>query len=205
MYEIEKGILRARRITHQLLGFAKKDDPIFAEIDLMELVKEAVYLVNREAANKNIEIVRKTTSHQTTIWSDPYLLRQVFINLLTNAIHSIGTDGRITTRIEEEKKEVKITLQDTGTGIPKENLNKIFEPFFSTKPTGEGTGLGLFVTRGIIEKLGGSIEVESLLGEGATFTIRLPVYRKIKEDLGQDERIRFLDKFSSNDQKKSTP
>jgi signal transduction histidine kinase len=202
--KIEKGIARARRITHQLLGFAKKDDPIFAEIDLMELLEEAVYLVSREAANKNIEIVRETTSDKRTIWSDPYLLRQVFINLLTNAIHAIGTEGKITTLFEVVDKEIKLTVRDTGAGIPKENLNKIFEPFFSTKPPGEGTGLGLFVTRGIIEKLGGSIEVESRLGQGTSFTIRLPVYRKIKEDLDQDERIRFLENLSLSDQRKST-
>jgi len=94
-------------------------------------------------------------------------------------------------------------VRDSGKGIPKENLKKIFEPFFTTKPPGEGTGLGLFVTRGIIEKLGGTIAVESRLGQGASFTIKLPKYRKIKENQDQDERIRFLDHLAN--QSKSVP
>ncbi len=76
-----------------------------------------------------------------------------------------------------------ITVRDTGHGIPKENQEKIFEPFFSTKSPGEGTGLGLFVTRGIIEKLGGTIELESQVGQGASFCISLPTYHEIKEEV----------------------
>ncbi len=201
--KIEKGIDRARRITHQLLGFAKKDDPIFAEVNLRELVDEAVHLVNREAANKDVEIMREMDPDKSIVWSDPYLLRQVFINLLTNGIYATGAGGTITIRLEAVGGEINLTVRDSGKGIPKENLKKIFEPFFTTKPPGEGTGLGLFVTRGIIEKLGGTIAVESRLGQGASFTIKLPKYRKIKENQDQDERIRFLDHLAN--QSKSVP
>jgi signal transduction histidine kinase len=185
------------------LGFAKKDDPIFAEVNLKELVDEAVHLVNREAANKDVEIVRQMDPDKSIVWSDPYLLRQVFINLLTNGIYATGAGGTITILLEGVDGEINLTVRDSGRGIPKENLNKIFEPFFTTKPPGEGTGLGLFVTRGIIEKLGGTIKVESRLGQGTSFYIRLPKYRKIKENQDQDERIRFLDDLA--DQSKSTP
>jgi signal transduction histidine kinase len=191
--KIEKGVDRARRITHQLLEFAKKDDSVLAEVNLMELADEAVQLVKREAANKEIEIARETAPNLEFIWSDPYQLRQVLINLLTNAIHATGSGGRITIVIEDVDGEINLTVQDSGQGIPKENLAKIFEPFFSTKSPGEGTGLGLSVTRGIIEKLGGTIKVESLLGHGTSFCIRLPRHCEIKEDQDQDERIRFLD------------
>jgi len=201
--KIEKGIDRARRITHQLLGFAKKDDPIFAEVNLRELVDEAVHLVNREAANKDVEIMREMDPDKSIVWSDPYLLRQVFINLLTNGIYATGAGGTITIRLEAVDGEINLTVRDSGKGIPKENLKKIFEPFFTTKPPGEGTGLGLFVTRGIIEKLGGTIAVESRLGQGTSFTIKLPKYRKIKENQDQDERIRFLDHLAN--QRKSLP
>ncbi len=194
--KIEKGVDRAKRITRQLLGFAKKDDFVLAEANLMELANEAVQLINREAANKDIEIVQEMAPNIDTIWSEPYQLRQVLINLLTNAIHATGSGGRITIMLEAVDGEVALTVQDSGHGIPKENLDKIFEPFFSTKSTGEGTGLGLFVTRRIIEKLGGTIEVESLLGRGTSFCIRLPRYCEIKEDLDQDERIRFLDNLA---------
>ena len=200
--KIEKGVMRAKRITHQLLGFARKDDSVFAEVNLMELVEEGINLVNREAVNKNIEILREIAPDKNTIWSDPSQLRQVLINLLTNAIHATNVGGKITIRLEAMDETITLIVQDTGQGIPKENLNKIFEPFFSTKPPGEGTGLGLFVTRGIVEKLGGIIEVTSKLGNGASFYIMLPRYFKIKEDLDQDERIQFLDNLAK--QSKST-
>ena len=191
--KIEKGVMRAKRITHQLLGFARKDDSVFSEVNIMELVEEGINLVNMEAVYKNIEIVREIAPDKNTIWSDPSQLRQVLINLLTNAIYATNVGGKITIRLEAMDETITLIVQDTGQGIPKENLNKIFEPFFSTKPPGEGTGLGLFVTRGIVEKLGGIIEVTSKLGNGASFYIMLPRYFKIKKDLDQDERIQFLE------------
>jgi len=191
--KIEKGVMRAKKITHQLLGFARKDDSVFSEVNIMELVEEGINLVDREAVYKNIEIVREIAPDKNTIWSDPSQLRQVLINLLTNAIHATNVGGRITIRLEAMDETITLIVQDTGQGIPKENLNKIFEPFFSTKPPGEGTGLGLFVTRGIVEKLGGTIEVTSKLGHGASFFITLPRFFKRKKDLDQDERIQFLD------------
>jgi two-component system NtrC family sensor kinase len=200
--KIETGVDRAKRITHQLLGFAKKDDSVLVEINLGDLADEAAQLVHREAANKNIEIVQEIEPDIGTIWSDPYQLRQVLINLLTNAIHATGSGGRITIIIAALNGEINLTVQDNGQGIPKENLDKIFEPFFSTKSPGKGTGLGLFVTRNIIEKLCGTIEVESRLGHGTRFCIRLPRYCEIKEDLDQDERIPFLDNIAK--QKGST-
>jgi two-component system NtrC family sensor kinase len=196
--KIETGVDRAKRITHQLLGFAKKDDSVLVEINLGDLADEAAQLVHREAANKNIEIVQEIEPDIGTIWSDPYQLRQVLINLLTNAIHATGSGGRITIIIAALNGEINLTVQDNGQGIPKENLDKIFEPFFSTKSPGKGTGLGLFVTRNIIEKLCGTIEVESRLGHGTRFCIRLPRYCEIKEDLDQDERIPFLDNLSKH-------
>jgi len=194
--KIEKGVDRARRITHQLLGFAKKDDSVLVEVNLSELADEAIQLANREMANKEIEIIRETAPNTGTIWSDPYKLRQVLINLINNAIYATESGGKITIMLEAVNGEINLTVQDNGQGIPKENLDKIFEPFFSTKSPGKGTGLGLFVTRGIIEKLCGTIQVESQLGRGTRFYIKLPRYCEIKEDLDQDERIPFLDKIA---------
>ena len=181
--KIEKSIERTRRITHQLLGFARKNDSIVSEVNLRELVDEAVQLVNVESTNKDIEIIQKIDSSIGTIWSDPSQLRQVLINLLANAIHATMAGGKITVILEDTSDVVSLTVKDTGKGIPKENLERIFEPFFSTKSPGEGTGLGLFVTRGIIEKIGISIEVESQLGEGSSFCVKLPKRLEIKERL----------------------
>ena len=172
--KIEKSIERARKITHHLLGLVRKGASVVSEVDLKTLLEEAVVLIQRDARNKGIEIVISPESPSCVIWSDPYPLRQVLINLLTNAIHATGAGGKITLSLEDMAEEVMLAVVDTGHGIPKENVEKIFEPFFSTKAPGEGTGLGLFVSRGIIEKLGGAIRVESKLGQGTRFTIRLP-------------------------------
>jgi len=186
--KIEGGVDRARRITHQLLGAARKDDSILSEVNLEELVHEAVQLVYREAANKDIEIIQKPDPSLNAIWSYSYQLRQVLINLLTNAIHAIDSGGRITIILESVGDEVALTVRDTGEGIPRENLGKIFEPFFTTKSPDKGTGLGLFVTRGIIEKLGGEVSVESRTGKGSSFCVRLPKNDKHKNGLGKNNR-----------------
>ena len=181
--KIEKGVERAKRITLQLLGSVKQTDSTLSEVDLKELVDETVGLLQKEAANKDVEIVQVIDPAIGSIWTDPYKLRQVLINIITNAVHATGPGGKITIMLEPVDDRVALTIQDTGQGIPKEHLKKIFEPFFSTKPPGEGTGLGLFVTRSIIEKLGGEMDVESQLGQGTSFCIRLPICPDVEGEL----------------------
>jgi signal transduction histidine kinase len=105
-------------------------------------------------------------------------LSQVFVNLLLNASHALGDDGpdrhRITIRTWTEGNDACVSVRDTGGGIPAEHLARIFEPFFTTKPVGEGSGLGLAIVHGIVTSLGGTIEVTSVAGQGATFVITLP-------------------------------
>ena len=172
--KIENGVERARRITHELLGSVKQNESVLSRVDLEELINEAIILIKNEAAGRNVQVNNRVASTDSVIWSEPYKLRQVLLNLLTNAVHATGSGGSITVDLERSGDGVELTIQDTGEGIPKENLARIFEPFFSTKPTGKGTGLGLFVSRSIIEKLGGEISVESKLGQGTRFCIRLP-------------------------------
>jgi two-component system, NtrC family, sensor kinase len=173
--KIEEAVERARRITHQLLGFVQKDaDSTLMETDLADLIEETVDLVNREASHRNIEMVRNVDPDARKIRTDSYQLRQVLVNLVTNAIHATGDGGRIEIQLTRKDDQVQLMVSDTGEGIPRENLKRIFEPFFSTKSPGKGTGLGLFVTRNIVEKLGGTIDVSSRVGAGTTFTIILP-------------------------------
>jgi len=174
LLKIEKGVDRAKRITHQLLGFVRKQDAAFSRVNLPELAGETIELIRKDAQGKGIAVEIKAESAAGSIWSDPYQLRQVLLNLLTNAVHATGKGGRIILSIESLKDGVLLTVRDSGAGIPRENLRHIFEPFFSTKNPGEGTGLGLFVSRGILDRLGGRIEVESSLGQGATFRVWLP-------------------------------
>lgn len=172
--KIQRGVQRARAITHQLLGSVRKHEPVLAHIQLAELIEETIQLVHKAAENKKIVVTRHFPPGLPPMWIDPNQIRQILINLLTNAIHATDLDGKITVRIESEKNGIHLAVQDTGKGIPKENMEKIFEPFFSDKPPGEGTGLGLFVTREIVDRLGGTIDVHSRIGVGTTMTLWIP-------------------------------
>jgi signal transduction histidine kinase len=103
-------------------------------------------------------------------------LVQVFVNLITNACHSMPRGGNVVVSTSCESGEVVIRVRDTGSGIRPEHLGRIFEPFFTTKPDGKGTGLGLSIVQGIVENHGGDVQVNSELGAGTTFTIRLPAH-----------------------------
>ncbi len=172
--KIEKSIKRARKITHQLLGHVKKQKSQISEVDLKALLSETLGLLEREVENKNIQINWKTDKKKKVLWSDPYQIRQILINLLSNAVHAVKKNGSIDLFLSETKVDIILEIKDNGIGIPKKNLGKIFDPFFTTKPFDEGTGLGLFVVHKIISSLGGEVTVESTLGRGSCFMIKLP-------------------------------
>ncbi len=196
--KVEKSVERAKRITHQLLSFVRKTDSSFSQVDLPGLIEETLQFLEHETKKRNIKIIRKIASGPAALWSDPYRIRQALINLLTNAVQAIGAEGEITLAVEDSVDHTALTVSDNGPGIPRENLARIFEPFFSTKSPGEGTGLGLFVTRGIIEKLGGTVTVDSEVGKGASFCIRLPKQlKKVDEFVGGGAED-WIDKVSSH-------
>jgi two-component system, NtrC family, sensor kinase len=177
--EIGRQVSRCKDITHKLLDFARKKEPLIQSVDVNRLIEDMAKLVEREAVLKNIKIERVYAEDLPGIQTDPPLLRQVILNLLNNAGYAVGKDGTITvTTFTSGGPGIHIAIQDTGTGIPEENLSKIFDPFFTTKPQGKGTGLGLSICHGIIERLGGRISVISELGKGSTFTIHLPIAGK---------------------------
>ncbi|MFI5355398.1 MAG: sensor histidine kinase, partial [Desulfobaccales bacterium] len=131
--------------------------------------------VEKEAMNNHIAIERRYDPELPLIYSDAPELRQVALNLLSNAAQAIGKNGTITIVTRRVGvNAVELVIEDTGCGIPEENLEKIFEPFFSTKPPGQGTGLGLSISHGLIQQLGGSIRVRSAVGQGTSFIITLP-------------------------------
>jgi len=195
--KVEKSVERAKRITHQLLGFVRKTGSSFSQVDLAGLIEEALQLIEHETKKRNIKIMRDIAAAPGAIWSDPFRIRQALINLLTNAVHAVGSEGVITLALKDTGDAVEIAISDSGPGIPRENLARIFEPFFSTKSPGEGTGLGLFVTRGVIEKLGGTVTVDSDVRQGACFRIRLPKQlKKVDEFVGEGAE-NWLEKVSS--------
>jgi signal transduction histidine kinase len=195
--KVEKSVERAKRITHQLLGFVRKTDSSFSQVDLAGLIEEALQLIEHETKTRNIKIIRNITAASGTIWSDPFRIRQALINLLTNAVHAVGSEGVITLTLKDSGDQVEITISDSGPGIPRENLTRIFEPFFSTKSPGEGTGLGLFVTRGVIEKLGGTVAVDSEVCKGASFCIRLPKQLKKADEFVGEGVENWIENVSS--------
>jgi two-component system NtrC family sensor kinase len=176
--EIDRQVHRCKEIIQKLLGLARDAKPVYQLIDVNDLVAQMSVLIEREAADKKITVYKSLQEGLPEILSDPPLLRQVILNLLTNAVYAVDQHGSIHLSTRAADDVVEITIQDTGCGIPTENLNKIFSPFFSTKPEGKGTGLGLALCRGIIERLGGRITAESLVGECTTFTVYLPLDRK---------------------------
>jgi len=187
--KIDTAIERAKRITHQLLGFVRKPENLFSETDLKVLVSETVEFVAKEAERKGVQIVRDVERAYGIIWSDPYEIRQVLFNLLVNAIAAVESGGIITVAIKDTDSRVMLSVEDTGKGIPKENMEKIFEPFFTTKPPGMGTGLGLYITSGIVSLFDGKIDIESRVGQGTVFKVTLPRNRDAREFMGDNKDI----------------
>jgi two-component system NtrC family sensor kinase len=175
--QVVQQVERCTEIIRNLLDFSQQRQPVMQELDLNRLTEDMARLVEREAKPSNIEIVRQYQGQLPAVYSDAPQLRQIILNLLINAGQAIGRDGAITvsTRPAEEGEMVELVISDTGCGIPAKDLPKIFDPFFTTKPAGQGTGLGLAICHGLIQRLGGRITVESRVGQGATFTVRLPV------------------------------
>ena len=181
--KIDNAVNRAKIITHQLLGIVRKDNAVLSEVNAREFLDEIIQMAGVEIKNKDIEIIKRIDDTLTTVWIDPHQVRQVLINLVTNAVHATAAGGKIFLTLEDSGEDILFIIKDTGEGIPRENLEKIFEPFFTTKSPGNGTGLGLFIIRGIIEKLGGKINVDSRVGVGTSFCITFPKRLKLKTNL----------------------
>jgi len=175
--KIEYHIVRAKTVTHRLLGFARRMEPVSEAVIINTVLDESIDFLENEARYRNIDIQVDYSPDLPHITSDPAQLQQVFLNILNNAIDAIGKDGQITikTRYLRKNNEVAVEIFDNGPGIPKEVIDKIFDPFFTTKEVGKGTGLGLSISYSIVEKLGGRMMVASDEGQGTTFSIYLPV------------------------------
>ena len=186
--KVETGVERARRITHQLINTTVQPETRIKEFHLDALAAEVVELTFKMAQDAGVDVFWRVESGQTVIWSDSFQVRQVLINLVNNAIQAVGSGGQVEIVVKGDPETVIIQVQDNGPGVPPENLERIFEPFFSTKPPGQGTGLGLSVSRGIAENLGGSLSVESKLGRGATFSLTLPRFTEPPEDKAGAEK-----------------
>jgi two-component system, NtrC family, sensor kinase len=166
---------RCSGIINNLLRFARQDQPQFLPLDVNAAVDAALAIVDHQLALQGIRIVRETGKDLPPVAGDFNQLQQVLVNLAINAQQAMaGRRGELCVRTRSSSGQVLIEVQDAGPGIPPELQARIFEPFFTTKDAGQGTGLGLSVSYGIIENHGGRIEVHSPPGQGATFVISLP-------------------------------
>jgi signal transduction histidine kinase len=170
-------VSRCSDITHKLLDLARNRKPVSQAADVNQLVEDMLELVERESGPRRIRIRRRFAPDLPAVTSDPPLLRQVFLNLLINAVQAVDRDGDIVITTFSEGNMACIEIRDTGPGISKKDRERIFNPFFTTKAPGQGTGLGLSVSLRIVNELGGDIQVQSSPNKGAAFTVRIPFKR----------------------------
>lgn len=167
---------RCKRIVGDLLNFAREQEMLTQQSNMHDILEQAIHSVSSQASFTKVEIIRCFVPDLPLIQADPAQLVQVFVNLLNNAADAMSEGGTITITTRYSKdRGVEIDIADTGRGIEKKNLEKLFTPFFTTKPFGKGTGLGLSIVYGIIKMHRGQIQLSSQVGKGTTFTVTLPI------------------------------
>ncbi|MBW1721596.1 MAG: two-component sensor histidine kinase [Deltaproteobacteria bacterium] len=168
--------MRCKEITHKLLSFARKTDSTIQDVKVNDLIEEVVSLSSQRARYSNVTINTDLQRDLPSIRMSISELQQVLLNLINNALDAMeNAGGSIDVRTRLKGDYIEIEVSDNGPGIPKANLTRIFDPFFTTKPIGKGTGLGLSICYGIIKKLGGEIEVHSIVEVGTTFHVCIPI------------------------------
>jgi two-component system NtrC family sensor kinase len=167
---------RCQRIADALLDFSRRQPIVPQLTDLNALLQNVIEVEQRHEKYTGVPIVTEFDPALSLIQADAALLRQVIINLLNNAVEAMPKGGRLTLRTRQQPAGmVTVEVADTGVGIPPENLHRLFQPFFTTKPPGQGTGLGLTIVASIVRQHHGQISVQSQVGHGTTFTFHLPM------------------------------
>ncbi|MBN8472931.1 PAS domain S-box protein [Corallococcus exiguus] len=166
---------RILRFTRDLVSYARPAQDRPERVSLNAVVDMAVGFCEHVVSQARVSVQREYSSDVPPLAAVRANLVQVFVNLITNACHAMQPGGLVYLSTLQEGPEAVVRVRDTGTGIEQRNLSRIFEPFFTTKPEGRGTGLGLSICQGIVENHGGRLTVESTLGQGTTFTVRLPL------------------------------
>ncbi|MDD4873874.1 MAG: ATP-binding protein [Dehalococcoidales bacterium] len=180
--KMEEAVIRCSKMVRSLMDFARQSSLKFSEVNLNGIIDNVLDLIAQLNNIDNIEIKKNLAPSISTITADSDQLQQVLINILQNAIHSMPAGGVLTLNTSVVGDYVKIDIEDTGYGIPPENMNRIFTPFFSTKNEVKGVGLGLAVSYGIIKRHNGTIDIQSKVGKGTTFSIKLPAHPENDEE-----------------------
>ena len=166
---------RITRVMNQLLAIARRRPAERRALSLRQTIEENLEMFRERLARHRIQVELDFAEAAPVVSADADQMSQVFLNLIMNAIHAMPDGGTLRVEGSQVDGNLRISLADTGHGIPDEHLSRIFDPFFTTKETGKGTGLGLTVVKGIIEEHGGTITVESEPGRGTTFTLTFPI------------------------------
>jgi len=173
--KIEEHVERARKVVHNMLGYARRMEPRREDVDVNDTLKQTISLLDNYARINNIGIQTDFRSDLPIIAGDQAQLQQVFLNLLSNAIDALGKEGAIQVKSRKIGSQIHVRIADNGPGIPSSQQKKVFDPFFTTKDTGKGTGLGLWVSYNIMEKMGGGLALRSEEKKGSTFTVQIPI------------------------------
>jgi PAS domain S-box-containing protein len=190
LLKMEEELERISRIIRNLLDFSRQSEPNIRSIDINKVLDAALLLVGHQIDLENIKLEREFELNLPLVLGDFDQIQQVMINIILNAIQAMPNGGNLTITLtsakgveiqDTVKDTLRIDIKDTGIGIPEENLEKLFTPFFTTKEKGKGVGLGLPVVHGIIERHKGKIEVKSIPNQGTTFTIYLEAFDEKKD------------------------
>jgi len=168
---------KCKKIADELLNFAKENHPKKELADVNNLLEDVLLIIHKQAAQNNISVTKKLDAAVPLTRFDPNQMEQVFLNIMINAFEAMPDGGTLTvqTLLKNNKRQIEIDFTDTGSGIPKESLEKVFEPFYSTKCEEGGTGLGLTICKEVIKEHDGSIEIKSFIDVGTTVSVTLPV------------------------------
>ena len=171
---IEQEIVRCRGAVDKLMLLAQPISAKPTRVSLNQAVSDTLSLLRFQTRRQNIEVVERLDPAIPLIWARDSGIRSMCMNLMMNAVQAMTSGGTLTITTEVTAGGVRMTVQDTGPGIPDDYLDRIWDPFFTTKPVGKGTGLGLSITHRIVHRHGGTIRVESHRGHGARFIVELP-------------------------------
>ena len=175
LHEVLGEVERASSLVKNLLEFSRrKKSQAFELIDLADIIDATIRLVQNQLTLSNIRLKKHIPENIPKINGNSDSLKQVFVNLFFNAIQAMPEGGSLTVVVSQDANFVSVQIADTGVGIPQDVMDRIFDPFYTTKPVGIWTGLGLSIVYGIVKKHGGHIEVQSEQGKGTTFTVFLP-------------------------------
>jgi signal transduction histidine kinase len=177
---VRRELKRVESLVTQMVRYNTPAKPVFSEINLHEVIDHSLLMLERQFKDKSIELNRDYLAKSDRLQGDDFQLEQAFVNLFLNAVEAMPPHGKLKVQTQfingaaapKSTGQLRVAVEDTGIGIPKENIDRLFTPFFTTKPS--GTGLGLSITRNIVEQHGGTIRASSKQGSGTCFEIVLP-------------------------------